>query len=300
MGYLFLSAALLSGVTKAFCGKKTSGIITGVQDSMMVSFLRMVFCILIGGAVMLAQTGTLTAPAGEGAMLIAVLSGLLTAVFVVSWMLAAKHLPLMLVEIFLTVSVLVTVLLSFFVFGETVSARQIVGLALLPIAVALMCMRGKGSAQKRLSFPALLLLLVSASSSACIDFLQKYYMKTVPSPSASTLQFYAYIFAAVGLLVFFLLAFFVTKREEGSGTRRSVLARSVGLILIMSACLYANSYFKTEAAALLDASKIYPLLQGGSLILNTLMATVAFKEKQTVRSLLGIALAFGSLLLINL
>lgn len=300
MGYLFLAAALLCGAVKGFCGKKTSGIITGVQDSMLVSLLRMLFCILLGAAVMGVQSGALAAPAGGRAMAISVASGLLTAAFVVSWMLAAKRVPYMLVEIFLMLGVYVTVALSFAVFGETVTLRQLIGLILLPAAVVLMCGRRTDGVRQKITPLAILLLLVSAGSNALVDFLQKLYMETVADAAASALQFYTYIFAAAGLLVCFLLTLFTVKRETSAGTRRRVLGRSIGYILIMSACLYANSYFKTEAAALLNASRLYPLSQGGSLVLGTLMATFAFGEKPTVRTISGIVLAFGALLLINL
>lgn len=67
----------------------------------------------------------------------------------------------------------------------------------------------------------------------------------------------------------------------------------------MSVALIANSYFKTKAAAYLDSAQLYPLNQGAALILSTLMASVFFKEKLTVKCVIGIFIAFIGLFIIN-
>ena len=53
MGYLFLALSLLCGATKGFCGKKTSGFVREYKDAMFANFIRMLFCIAIGFALLL-------------------------------------------------------------------------------------------------------------------------------------------------------------------------------------------------------------------------------------------------------
>ena len=48
LGYTFLAIALFCGVTKGYCGKKSSGTITYASDALLVNTLRMTLCILIG------------------------------------------------------------------------------------------------------------------------------------------------------------------------------------------------------------------------------------------------------------
>ena len=71
-------------------------------------------------------------------------------------------------------------------------------------------------------------------------------------------------------------------------------------IFIMSVCLFANSYFKTLAAGYLNAVLMYPLSQGGALILSAIMSATLFKEKLTAKAIIGIFVAFAGLLVINL
>jgi multidrug transporter EmrE-like cation transporter len=57
---------------------------------------------------------------------------------------------------------------------------------------------------------------------------------------------------------------------------------------------------KTLAAQRLDSALLYPLNQGSALILSIIMASVFFKEKITARCIVGVCMAFGALLIINL
>lgn len=70
-------------------------------------------------------------------------------------------------------------------------------------------------------------------------------------------------------------------------------------IIIMAACLFANSFFNTKAAYFLDSAEMYPFEQGSSLVLSSLMSAIFFKEKLTVKAVIGIIITFIALLIIN-
>ena len=69
---------------------------------------------------------------------------------------------------------------------------------------------------------------------------------------------------------------------------------------MMALCLFANSYFKTLAAGYLSAVLLYPLNQGCALILSAFMSATLFKEKLTLKAVIGMITAFAGLLIINL
>ena len=71
-------------------------------------------------------------------------------------------------------------------------------------------------------------------------------------------------------------------------------------VLIMAVCLFANSFFKTQAALHLDAVMLYPLNQGCAVVLSLLMSSILFKEKINAKCIIGICLSFVALLMINL
>ena len=75
--------------------------------------------------------------------------------------------------------------------------------------------------------------------------------------------------------------------------------KAIGYIAVMAAALFINSYFKTLAAARLDSILLYPLNQGGGLILAATMSSVVFREKLTWKAGIGLATAFLGLMMIN-
>ena len=106
-------------------------------------------------------------------------------------------------------------------------------------------------------------------------------------------NFYTYLFATIILCGVY---FAIGKKGE---TQKADFKGLVWLILLVAVCLFANSYFKTLAAGRLDAILLYPLLQGSSLVLSTVLSAVFFKEKITLKAVVGILLAFVGIVTIN-
>lgn len=297
MGYLFLALALLAGSTKGYCGKKTSGFVREYKDAMFTNFVRMVLCILIS-FLLLALSGRLSLLAVDlNVVLITLLSGVTTSVFVVAWLLAVRRGAYMMLDVFLMLGVIVPLLLSEFLFDEKIRLNQWAGLSVLLVAVVIMCSYNN-QIKEKMSLKSLGLLVLCGIANGLTDFSQKLYVKTAAASSAAVFNFYTYIFSALVLLVFYLGAKVTDK--TGSSSETDVLRRVGGYVAVMSVCLFLNSYFKTMAAGILPSAILYPLSQGASLILSSFMSMLFFKEKLTAKCITGIALSFAGLLIINL
>ncbi len=297
MGYIFLLVALFAGVTKGYCGKKTGNLTTDIKDAMTVNVVRMVCCIFIGLILILAggQGGKMLPDLPAlGSM---ALSGLFTSAFVVTWLLAVKRSAYLMVEVFLMLGVLVPIGASALFFEEAVEAKEWIGIALLVGATLIMCFYNN-TQRKKLTLGTLALLVLCGFSSGMTDFSQKLFAKNGAGVPASVFNFYTYIFSALILLPVLLAT------EKGSVTNtcqnaKKILSKAAVFVAVMAICLFANSLFKTLAAGYLPATQLYPLNQGGSLILSSAMAAVFFKEKLTIPCILGIIVAFVGLLFIN-
>lgn len=297
MGYLFLALALLAGSTKGYCGKKTSGFVREYKDAMFTNFVRMVLCILIS-FLLLALSGRLSLLAVDlNVVLITLLSGVTTSVFVVAWLLAVRRGAYMMLDVFLMLGVIVPLLLSEFLFDEKIRLNQWAGLSVLLVAVVIMCSYNN-QIKEKMSLKSLGLLVLCGIANGLTDFSQKLYVKTATASSAAVFNFYTYIFSALVLLAFYLGAKVTDK--TGSSSETDVLRRVGGYVAVMSVCLFLNSYFKTMAAGILPSAILYPLSQGASLILSSFMSMLFFKEKLTAKCITGIALSFAGLLIINL
>ena len=192
MGYLFLSLSLLSGTIKGYCGKKISGKTNGYREAVLANTVRMILCTFIGLAVIVAGNNIHKIIPDITTLFISIMSGICTAVFVVTWLLAVKKGAYMLVEIFLMLSLLVPVISGIFIFGTPVKMNQWAGIAVLFVATLFMSSYNK-SLKGSMSLSTLALLIVCGLSSGLVDLSQKLFAEFSSAP-ASVFNFYTYIF----------------------------------------------------------------------------------------------------------
>ena len=299
LGYLFLALALLAGVVKGYCGKKSGGTLVLTSDAMLVNTVRMLACIVIGVALIAFGNDWSALTLEPTVLWISALSGVCTALFVVSWLLAIRTGAFMMVDVFLLMGVLIPLVVCALFFDEPIIPIQWVGIAVLILAGYVMCSYN-AKLKGKMTLGAFFMLLLCAASYGCTDLSQKLFVNLVPEGDNSVFQLYTYIFAALPLVICSLV---FRAREKKTHELRSPIAvvKPIAIYVgVMAICLYANSYFKTAAATYLDAAQIYPLSQGGSLVLAMIMAAIFFKEKITLRSIIGVALCAVALLMINL
>ena len=299
LGYLFLALALLAGVIKGYCGKKSGGTLVLASDAMLVNTVRMLACIIIGVALIAIGNDWSSLTLDPTVIWISALSGFCTSLFVVSWLLAIRTGAFMMVDVFLLMGVLIPLVVCAIFFDEPIIPIQWIGIAVLIIAGYVMCSYN-AKLKGKMTLKAFLMLLLCAASYGCTDLSQKLFVNLSPVSDNSVFQFYTYIFAALTLVICSLV---FRSHEKKTNELRSPIAvvKPIAIYVgVMAICLYANSYFKTAAATYLDAAQIYPLSQGGALVLAMIMAAIFFKEKITIRSIIGVALCAVALLMINL
>ena len=298
MGYLFLTLALFAGMTKGFCGKKTSGFVEKTRDAFLLNIIRMFLCIVTGIIVVFCSGhASFLLPDTKG-LLICLLSGVSTAFFVAFWLLGIRKSAYMLMDVFLLAGTLIPMLLSSAFFHESILLHQWGGFLLLLIAVIIMCSYSSNIKEK-LTFTSFLLIILTGIMGGITNFSQKLFVNLCTETPASVFNLYTYIFSAVTLVIFYFI-FSKTDKEQGAGISFRAIPKTVIVyIIIMAVCLFANSFFNTKAAYLLDSAKMYPFEQGASLVLSSLMSAIFFKERLTIKAVIGIVLTFIALLIIN-
>jgi drug/metabolite transporter (DMT)-like permease len=300
MGYLFLVIALFFGSIKGYSGKKSSTAITSADESVVVSASRMLLCIVIGFFTLL-FSGDIASIIPEGnTVFIAALSGVSNAVFVASWLAAIMSGAFMLVESFVLLGVSVPIVLCRIFYGEQISLQQIIGFLLLLVAVYVMCTYN-ASIKGKIKPLGFVMLLVCGLAFGIADFSQKFFVKSIAGGSVGAFNFYTYVFAAITLVIAYLLILLFKKRRgEPMRSPKNVIRPIWMHVIFMAACLFLNTYFKTLAAGYLDAALLYPLNQGVGVMLSLLLAHFFFGEKINRKCIIGMSLAFVAMLLINL
>lgn len=301
MAYLFLALVLLSGATKGYCGKKTSGYVATVQDSFRQNLLRMSLCVVISALLLLFQGNISALAVTPGMLLPALCGGVCTVGFVVCWQLTVRKNAYMMVDVFLTLGTIVTVLACRLFFGDVIRPIQWLFMGMLVVASFIMSSYNS-QLNGKMSPMALLLLLACGLCNGLVDFSQKWFTHAFAQGDAAAYSFYTYVFAALTLGAILLVTGLKEKKSASAETagHARLPVRVIGYIVIMAICLFANSYFKTLAGKLMNPALLYPVCQGGGLILSLLMSRVFFKEKITARCIGGIALAGAAMILLNI
>ncbi len=294
MGYLFLSLALFAGATKGFCGKKISGFAQNTTSAVLLNLFRMLLCVTFSTLLLFIMGDAPALVLTKQVMIASAVSGVATALFVVSWLLAVKKSAYMMLDVFLMLGTLIPMLLSLFIFSEPIGVRQWIGSGVLLAAAYIMCSYNN-SIKSALTPSSLFLLILCGAANGIADASQKVFVRIAPDVPISIFNLYTYIIAALVLVLFFVLS----PNKERVGFQKGHTRVAPVYLLIMAVALTANSYFKTTAALYLDSARLYPINQAASLILSTLMATFFFKERLTAKAGVGIVLSFVALMLMN-
>lgn len=293
MGYIFISLTLLAGLIKGFCGKKMSGLVSTLKGTFYMNMLRMLICVVVG-FIIVASSSISAFKTDFKTLMITFVSGISTAMFVVSWIFCVRKGAYVMINVFLMLGGGLTVALCRFLFNEPVSIYQIMGFLLLVIASYVMCSYSS-NIKGGFSLASFLLLVVCGTFNGLTDFSQKWFIYSNPQGNIGLFNFYTYLFAALVLMISFLVA---NKKEEGINDAKNSKVHYT--VIILAVALFANSYFKTMSAKFIPSGILYPLTSGAGLVLSALMAAAFFKEKITRKCFIGIIIALCAIVIMNL
>lgn len=295
MGYIYLAIALLTNNIKGYCGKQMSRFSAKLDDTLLICFFRMLMCIGTSAVILAVGGGFFGLEITPKLIGYAAFSGISTAILVAAWLFAANSSGYMMLEVFQMLGVGVTILMSFAIFKEEITVRDVIGFCVLVFAAYLM----HAGTKIKPTLKTLAVVILCGLANGMTDFSQKAFIYSGLDTTTAQFQLCSYVFAAAALIVLYTAMTAGKKSEEKSG-EVAILKKTWYFVLIMAVCLYANSYFKTEAANYLSAAKLYTLSQGGTMAIGTLMSAFLFKEKLTLKSYASIAITFIGLLIINL
>lgn len=293
MGYFYLALAVTANAVKGFCGKKQSQLVEGVRGALTVNFLRMLCCAVVGAGILAMGGNFGFGGMSSTALPILLMSGIFNGLQVVLWLLAVQRSAFTLMDVFATLGLVLPMLVCSALFDEKIRPIQWAGFLVLCLAAVIMCSYSISLKKKKMSLIDLALLGGFGFSIGISDLSQKLYLNFCPGLTTNTFNFWTFLFAAsfVGLLLLILPG----KKEAP----RCPLKKIWHYIVIMALALFAVTWCKTAAAAILPAVQVYPLFQGGVLVTMALMATLFFGEKITSRCVIGIGMTFAAMLMMN-
>jgi len=315
MEYLMIGIALLCLTVKGYCGKRLSFFVETTADTYLFNLLRMLFCLVIGIALVFFEQAQGSLAINGGMLAICALSGLSNAAFLVGWMLAIRKNAMVSVDVSLTLGSLIPSVLCLLLFSEPLSLPKMLGFALIVVATVILA----GHSKKTVGGGAVgaLLLAFATVGDGMTGFAQQLYKQYYTEAGSkcagitfpkTVFHFYTYVFAGVALLLF-LVGYHILLRYKGDARakakKKSPLAiapRALLHIAVMAVCLFAANYFQTVATNDYGVSSqmLYPIIKGGCLITVNFTAMIFFGERITPRSVCGSLVALGGIVCMSL
>jgi len=306
VGYLCLIGAVALGAMKGAFGKKVSFQVKNTLDSLFFNFIRMVLCVVCG-AIMVILDGASGFKADGLTIGLAVLNGVMQAVFVCVWIMAVRQVSYVMLDVFALLSAIIPTVGCRIMFSTKITFFDLAGFAVLLFAALLLASYNaklKGS----FTLKTAALLVLNFLAQGVMDFCMQIFKRSDATGTNAAFNFYAFIITAVCLAVIYVVLTLFGERgedkkrlisfgEQISGEAKG-LKKVFVFIALMAVCLFFNSYLTTIASGMLSPSVLSPLKSGLALILSTVIAW-CYKEKPSVKSVVGTVIAFSGLIVMN-
>ena len=287
---------------KQYSMKRCGRVAPGVFNSVCINMARSCICLVVSAAIWFFTDGTTSTPAGH---LVMILAGIGSAVGLFTWLVSSTFLPLIFLEgVGMVGSLVLPLLLAPVLYhNDTASVPQFCGCVLLLVSLFLFANKSdapqkKGSLLLKTSFAFLYFLGTSASV-----ILKKYYTYYFTANNQGSISYFTFI-GYVACVVFFAIlfsVFYIIEKKKCTHSQSKVklpYKNTKSYIIVAALSLYVYD-FLTSYASQLPSAIYYPLLLGLCMIFTFLLDAIVFKEKVTVKKIIGLIAVLGAIVLIN-
>lgn len=305
LGLLFIVIAIFGGVVKGYCGKSVGTYAHTITDSAKLNFVRMMLCTAISLIVLILQGNFMKLfSISAVTLIISFLASVASTVFLISWLMAVRGSAYMLVSVFTNLGVIVPIILSAVFFNEPIGINQILGIIILIVAIWLMLGYNKG-VSGGLTVKDFIMLFVCGIANGLCDFIigstsklgsafGKMLGTTEVAVDNTVFNCFMYLFSFIILFAFTGVSSVAHHKAE-----IKIDKKIFKYMILMAIFLFVNTYFKSLAGELLTSTQLFSINTGGSLVLASVMASIMFREKPNLKSVIGIILTFISLFVLK-
>lgn len=291
--YIFLIIILLLRVPQNFSSKKTSGLVTNSQSYFLYGTYSYTLAGLIAFVMLLFDGISGFSLPAVG---ISALGAVSLAVSLFCSIEALKSGVMVLAAMAGSAGLLLPCIAGIFMFNEPMKPMQFIGIALLIFSGWLLI--GYSKEQTGSFTPRTLLLLIgSMLSNGSVMLAQKMFSKYLPDTSVSIFSFLTFGLIGIGMFIGLVPSLL----SQSGRAKIAAVPKPVFLYgTISSIILLAINQLATLAGRNVPSAIMFPINDGGATIITAITAAIFFKEKLTVRSVCGLILGIGSLIVINL
>ncbi len=286
MFVLTMSAGLLGGMARKYNAQRANGALAPLFSFNTVNAVVCALVLLLWGG--FGTTSTYT-------VLLGIVFGLTTTAQVITQLKALEIGPMSYTTIIISCSTLMSALSGAIFWDEKLAWAHIVGLILMLVSFALSIERKEG--EKKSSTLWLILCLVAFLATGMIGIMQKIHQTSAHKGELNSFLIVAFLtsfLCSAALLCY-------TKHKDGTLSfhfekpdRKTLLL--IGIMIGAGICAAINNKLNLFLSGVIDTAVFFPIVNGGNLVLTTIVAVLVFRERLTKTQWIGVAAGILSVL----
>lgn len=206
-------------------------------------------------------------------------------------------------SLFGTAGLLIPAIAGIFMFDEILSVWQWVAMAIFMVGAYLLIGSSKAIFGK-FSLKTFFVLLLSLVMNGATMLLQKVFGMTVEGGNVSLFSLLSFASGAALLAISLIIIKAknaVSAKKLGIDRPHEVFPKSLYLFgLALAFALFVINQLATLSTPLISAVVLFAIINGGATLISAIVGAVMYKEKLTVRSIVGLILGIGALILIKI
>lgn len=280
MNYILLSISMLSMVFQnSLFNNVSKKNLSGKADTLYYNSCLYIVCVVLFG--ILALGGSISAySVGLG-----LLFGIVTMLSNFYKLSALSKGPMHITILITTSSMIIPAMSGFILFGEPFSIGKGIAILTLILFIYLSLKREKS---EKIDKTWIFYCGAAFLFQGIIGIIQKIHQSSVHKDEL-------FLFLAVSFLFSFLFARIISKREKSSYQFEK---KQYIFAVICGICTFIMNYLNLKLSGVLPSQFFFPLINGGSIILTSLISITVFKEKITTLQLIGLIGGIISLIFI--
>lgn len=212
-------------------------------------------------------------------------------------------------QMFSVGALIIPCIVGIFFFNEPMTIWQWVGIGLFVIAMYFMVSGTEQSQTKKsekISLKTIMLLLLTLVAGGGTMVAQKAFAVVVPNGSVAVYSFLMFALNAIILYVGYGISFLAKNNRgqtiETTAEEKRRVAMPKGLLvcgLVLAFAVFVINMLVTELGKYISSAILFSVSYAIGIVITILVGAIFYKEKITIRNIIGIVLCVGALTLIN-
>jgi len=199
-------------------------------------------------------------------------------------------------------------IVGIFFFDEPMNVWQWAGLLLFIVAMYFMVSpaKEKEKTTTKISAKTVFMLVLMLLGGGGTMVAQKAFSKVVPNGSVATYSFLMFAFNSVILYACYMGSLFLDKKQIRINQMQEDTKDSKGLSKILLICglilalaVFVINMLVTELGKYISSAILFSVSYAIGIVITILVGVIFYKEKITIKNIIGIILCVGALTLIN-